>query len=232
MDEHLKLLIVQYEAEQQTLQLLLNECLAEEDYKFAKYYHKHLRRLEKTLFNLYSLSDYNHSQKTELQKRLSNMELIKSKENLHSPFIEREIKNLQTKLSQLNELAGFEVEEKYDIENAIIYLLEEKINGFKLIILKKGNLYLDFSFPGEDTIHIQFTPFNKLAEYAFTDLLHSSEIELLYLNGFTLSEDRNVMYIDFCLEGSSTQRLTIFLAKLFFDILSFQQTKFFELLTY
>jgi len=39
-----------------------------------------------------------------------------------------------------------EVEEKYDFENAIIRLLENNIQGFRLYILRRFNFYIDFHF--------------------------------------------------------------------------------------
>src|SRR6187455_1633357 len=77
MDEYLKLLITHYEFEQQNLQSFLDDCLSQEDYKFAKYYLEHLRFLQKTLFKLYRLLDYNHAEKAALLNRLSNINSLK-----------------------------------------------------------------------------------------------------------------------------------------------------------
>ena len=171
MDEHLQLLIRHYEAEQQNLQTLLDECLFEEDYKFAKYYLKNLRLLREILFNLYSLSDYDHAKKAELRRRLSNVESSTKEPDhpLFKEFREKEIKELTDKLSSLNEKPIIEVEEKHDIENAIIYLLEKKISGFKLFISKRYNLYLDFTLAATDVVHIEFTPLDTLYEKYFFD---------------------------------------------------------------
>lgn len=232
MNELLQLLIRHYETEQKNLQSLLDDCLLEEDYKYARYYHNNLQILQKNLFNLYSLSDYNHVKKTEQLRILSNIEFARSKNNIDSSFIESKIKNVQAELSRLNELPVFEVEEKHDIESAIINLLERKVAGFKLFILPEENLYLDFSLSASDTVHIEFTPFNALNKYSFHDLVHNSEIESLHHNGFKLSEDGNIIYLDFSLIECSTRSLMIFLSKLFLEILHRQFRETFKLLIY
>lgn len=220
MDEHLQLLITHYETEQQNLQTLLNECLSEEDYKYAKYYLKNLRLLQKTLFNLYCLLDYDHAKKVKLLQVLSNIKLVKNKNDLDSSLIEKELESLQTKLSILNEKSIIEVAEKHDIENAIIYLLERKINGFKIFILKRDNLYLDFTLAAADVVHIKFTPFNLLnGEYSFDNFFEDSTIETLKRNGFKLNGNANILYIDYHLKNKSTQVLMVFLSQLFFSTL-------------
>lgn len=218
MDECLQLLITHYEAEQQNLQTLLDECLSEEDYRFARYYLKNLRLLRETLFNLYSLSDYAHAEKARLLRILSNLRsAIKYADHpLLKALREKEINELTAKLSLLNEKPIIEVEEKHNIENAIIQLVEEKINGFKFFISKRDNLYLDFTLAEADVIHIGFTPFNLLhGEYSFNNFFEDSKIEILKRNGFKLSDNANILYIDFDLKDRSTQTLVIFLSKLF-----------------
>ena len=233
MDENLQLLIKHYEVEQQLLQSLLDECLAEEDYKYARYYLKNLRLLQETLFNLYALSDYNHTEKTKVLRMISNIESIKKTDNDFISYREKQLQELNAKLSILNEMPIIEIEEKYDIENAIIQLLEKQINGFKLFILKEANLYLDFTLTEIDIVHIEFTPFKALFnEYLFSDLLGDSEIESLHKNGFKLNDDQNVFYINFNLQNQSTQLLEIFLSRIFFEILHWHSRKNFELVIY
>ena len=73
MDESLQSLIKHYEWEQHLLKALLDDCLLEEDYKFAKYYRNNLNALQEMLHNLYCLTDYNHAEKAEALRMLSNI---------------------------------------------------------------------------------------------------------------------------------------------------------------
>lgn len=230
MDEHLQLLITHYEAEQQNLQTLLNECLSEEDYKFAKYYLKNLKLLRETLFTLYCLADYDHAEKAKLLRILSNLHSVidDAGHPLFTEVIEKEIKEMTAKLSLLNEKPIIEVEEKHDIENAIIYLLERKINGFKLFMSKRYNSYLDFTLAAADVVHIEFTPFDELYEEYSVD----SEKEILKHHGFKLNGNANILYIDFDLKDISTKILMIFLSQLFFGTLRYHIEKKLKLSIY
>jgi hypothetical protein len=216
MDSYLQLLISHYEAEQQVLQSLLDECLLEEDYKYARYYLKNLRLLQRTLNNLYALSDYNHAEKTKVLSFISNIQSHKKRFNndFTSSFDEERLKKLNLKLSILNEQPVIEVEQKYDVENAIIQLLEKKINSFKLFILKTYNLYLYFTLIEPGIVHIEFTPFkNFIDDYS----LNESKIELLVKRGFNLSYDQSILYIDFDLRDQTIQSLKKFLSRIFFE---------------
>ena len=93
---------------------MLDECLLEEDYKYARYYLKNLRLLQKTLFNLYALSDYNHAEKAEILRVLKNIEIVSKKyqDDSFNNFRNDRLKELKEKLSALNYLPAEEVEEK------------------------------------------------------------------------------------------------------------------------
>jgi hypothetical protein len=57
MDESLQLLIHHYEAKQNFLQALLDDCLLKEDYRFAKYYLNNLRALQKNTLQFLLLNE-------------------------------------------------------------------------------------------------------------------------------------------------------------------------------
>jgi len=235
MHEDLQLLISHYENEQQLLRSLLDECLLEEDYKYAYSYRKTLWLVEKTLFNLYALSDKNHKEKADIKRHISNIQFRKKKPDINfvSTSYEEILQQLNARLDKLNQLPVVAIEEKHDIENAIIRLLEKEINGFKISILKQWNVYLNFTLIEANTIHMEFTPFNTLSNnYSFGNLFHDSEIEALKRYGFRLNEDHNVFYINFNLEGNSTQLLIEFLLRIFYEILNGHSGKILELLIY
>ncbi len=226
MDENLQLVINHYEIEQQLLQSLLDECLLEKDYKYAKYYLKNLRLLQKTLFNLYALSDYNHAEKTEVLRQISNSDLMlqKQQDDFFKKFAVNRSRELNVKLSALNKMPVVEVEEKNDLENAIIRLLEKDIKRFKLFILRTKNFYMDFSLQRQDIVRIEFTPFKNFYEYfSISDF----EIQALQRIGFMLNQDR--LYINFDLTNQSTQAIKIFLSRIFFEVFYWHSRKGFEL---
>lgn len=233
MDENLQSLINYYEGEQSLLQTLLDKCLREENYKYAKYYLKNLQHLQKTLFNLYSLADATYAEKNKISQLISNIMSIKEECNDKSManFCEKTLKEFKTKLSALNEIPLVEPEEKHDIENSIIRLAEKNINGFQLI-LKEADLFLDFTLAQPDVIRIELTPFNALHKSSFDSLFHDSEIKSLKKNGFKLSDNQNNFYINFNLKNQSTRSLNIFLAYVFFEILHWHSRKNSELLIY
>jgi hypothetical protein len=240
LNNDLKLLIDQYEAEQKTLQSFLDDCLLEEDYEYAKYYRKNLWLIEKFLFNLYSLTDYKHAEKAEIKRQISNIEFLKKskKDQFKLRFAEKRLQELNEKLDALNRETITEIEEKYDIENAIIRLLEKEINGFKIFILKGFNLYLDFTLIETEIIHISFTPLSKifsertLEQYALNYFINDTDIKSLKRNGFKLSDDENLLYINFDLKNKSTQFLISFLSFVFYKILNSHSAKVLELKIY
>jgi hypothetical protein len=228
VDNDLKLLIDHYESEQKTLQFLLNDCLLEEDYKFAKYYSKNLRLAQKRLYVLYCLSDNNYAEKTEVLKRIKNFELKLKKldSQFREDFIEIEIHGMNTTLAKLKELPIIEVEEKHDLENATIQLLENKIKGFKLIS-KQLAFYINFSLRNRDVIQIKFTPFNDSADYSFFD---GSQIKRLQKLGFNLNY--NTLYTNVDVHNQSTQVINILLSRIFFEIFYWHRWKLLELVIY
>ena len=109
-----------------------------------------------------------------------------------------------------------------------INLLERKINGFKLFMLKRDNLYLDFTLAATEVVHIEFTPFNKLnGEYS-----PDSETEILKQHGFKLNDNANILYMGFDLKDRSTRTLMTFLSQLFLKPFYSYTRKNFELSIY
>ena len=103
-----------------------------------------------------------------------------------------------------------EVEEKYDFENAIIRLLENNIQGFRLYILRRFNFYIEFSLQATDVIHIEFTPFKNFDERFEFNTFEKTTLQHL---GFILAGE--LLFIDFDLKENSIQSMKILLSRIF-----------------
>lgn len=181
------------------------------------------------MYNIYCLADYNYAEKEEALRISLNIKasIKRSFDDSTHDFLEQRLNELNEKLSRLEELPVKEVEEKHDVENAIILVLENDIKKFKLFILKKFNFYMEFSLHADDIIHMKFTPFKELNEYFELD---AYEIKALQHLGFRMSED--VLFIDFDMKNDSIKSIKVLLSRIFFEVFHWSRRKIFELVIY
>jgi len=160
---------------------------------------------------------------------LSNIKanVKRSTDNSLNGLQEQRLNELNEKLSRLNKLPQREVEEKHDLQNAIIRLLENDIKEFKLFILKKYNFYIEFSLQADEIIHMKFTPFKEFKEYFELDAFQMRTLEHI---GFSVNED--MVFIDFDLKNNSVNSLLILVSRIFFEVFYSHRREIFELVIY
>lgn len=206
----LDLLIEEYEIEEQNLQLELDGCHSDCDYKRADYFSKALWRVQDKLRLLQNFKNPFYQRIEDLKNRVAYYRSLKTKEpftKLDTSF-QNEIEDCEKEIRELKEKKTTINPETQEFDDAVFDLIEGKIKGFTLHLIKKDNLYIDFRLTEKKTLLISFTPLNNITnEYYDVDRIWKQ----LKLIGFTFNPESDSFQYSYNL---ATFKNSIFLKEL------------------
>ena len=207
-----------YETEKGNLQHLIDECIQEMDFKFARYYSKGLRQVNKKLRTLKNFIDPFYDSKINLQstkslyeKRIIN-EVFESMKN----YYQREISEIDKRLDQLNQQKSKEILDGQEFDDAIFDLVEGRIRGFKFHLKKEENFYLEFRRIEKIFLSISFTPAGNVKDdYLFWKWY----LRPLKRLGFTFNEENDCLEYIYDLKSfKNSIFLKTFVSRIIFDV--------------
>jgi len=145
MNTELEALIKYYEEQQVILKASIKTNIETWDYEAAGY---NAQALQKVNRELLILSRFNSTKQLNLKLLRERMEKIQAQEiddsnaRIKRAWLRR-VANLQKQIDELNNKEAPFSEDQQNIDEALYQLLHSKINGFRMHLSKKANLYLD-----------------------------------------------------------------------------------------
>jgi len=211
-------LIEFYETEKNNLEHLIDQCIQEMDYKFARYYSKALGQVNEKLRTLKNLDDPFYDSKIKLEslksfyeKKLIN-EVYESSEN----YFKKEISEIENRLHELNQQKSKAILDGQEFDDAIFDLAEGRIFGFKFYLKKELNFYLEFRLIEKISLSISFTPVGTVKDdYVFW----KQYLRALKGLGFTFNEENDCLEYIYDLKSfKNSIFLKTFVSRILFDV--------------
>ncbi len=224
MDSQLTLLISIYEEEKAQLQKDLEAYLKEKEYLMAHYKSKALGKVNRRLWVLHNMNDKLYSRKSFLQNRIEAMEKGKESEAFLNmkDILDEQIRESKTELEKLNQLPVEKVPALMGetfLDKTLKLLLNKEIKNLKLVLGKKKDLYLGFSYRRK-VLNIIIPDVHKHIKH-FT--LYEDNLVILENIGFQLSANGNRLTLS--MTGDKTKifsQVKIILCKIIFEIFNLQ----------
>ncbi len=226
MENRIQLIIAQCEEEKLQLQQWIKEFLAESDYLAAHYHSQALYRLNHQLYTLRSIDDKLYEQKFFREHRIEGLKrMVENEKFAHArDFFEQEILNTLKEIEDLNKTPSQEIskDDETILEQALKDLIDKKIKNFKLILNKKNNLLLRFSYSNKK-LNVSL-PYVKHHVKKF--LLTDEKIDVLKRLGFDLSDNQTVFSLIINDEKEKIiVRLRSILVKIVFEVFHYKDFK-------
>lgn len=224
VDNQLKLLISLYEEEKIRLQKLIDECLVETEYLLANYHSEALYLLNRRLQTFNNIDDKLYDEKVFKQRRISGLEKwIKTESSDYmKKHYENEIQRAKEELEKLNQIpkpATFS-DNATLLDETLTKLIERKIKKLKLILKKKDNLFLGFSY-SKKKLKVTL-PYVK--QHTKKWIIYEDNINSFKNLGFDLTENESKLTLT--LTGNKEDilnKLKLILSKIIFEIFYFKE---------
>lgn len=223
MEDKIQLIIAQCEEEKIRLQQWIKGFVDEADYLAAHYHTQALYRLSHQLYTLKSFDDKLYKQKFSLEHTIEGLKRLLEKEEFahaHAHF-EQEMLDALKKLEDLNKISSQPTAKENEaiLDQALRSLFDRKIKNLKLILNKKDNLYLRFSYANK-TLKLSLP---HVKQHVNKFRLQHEKIPVLKNLGFYLSANQSVFTLT--LKGDKQEvlsRLNMILVKIVYEIFSLQ----------
>jgi hypothetical protein len=226
VEDKIQLIIAQYEEEKLRLQQWIRGFVDEADYLAAHYHTQALYRLNHQLYTLKSLDDKLYKQKFSLENTIEGLKRLLEKEEFahaHAHFEQKMLDTLK-KLEDLNKISSKPAAKENEaiLGQALKALFDREIKNLKLILNKKDNLYLRFSYANK-TLKLSLP---HVKQHVNELRLHHEKIPVLTSLGFCLSANQSVFTL--LLKGDKEDvlsRLNRILVKIVYEVFSLQDFK-------
>ncbi|MDN5205593.1 hypothetical protein QQ008_29685 [Fulvivirgaceae bacterium BMA10] len=206
--------------------------------EIIEYHQLEIVHLEKTIDQAIQESDYisAHHHWEILWRVKNNLRVF---EKIKDSNYER--KQLIERLKRMDRYGAFESYEKYadrsyptqpkkkfidsqEIDDKLLELQEGKLRGLKLYLIKKQNLFLEFTQVSKNLLRITITPYDKLTQ-EFSLMLESCQSGLESV-GFKFNKNENHLEMYQTLENfKDLTKIKTILARMMFDVFSFNWDK-------
>ena len=207
-----------HEIEKSSLERMIDECIQEMDFKFARYYSKALRQVNRKLRTLKNFIDPFYDTKINLQSTKSIYELRIINEEFDSLkfFYQKQISEINKRLDQLHQQKNKEILDGQEFDDAIFDLVEGRIRGFKFHLKKEENFYLEFRRIEKIFLSISFTPAGNIKDdYLFWKWY----LRPLKGLGFTFNEENDCLEYIYDLKSfKNSISLKTFVSRILFDV--------------
>ena len=224
MKDKLDTLIDCYEAEKNRLLQLIDACVKEEEYQLAYFHQRALYQLNRRLQTLKNINDKFYDEKSFIWNRISFLEKNIKPENpdaLNDYFFNEldEAKEELEKLIQRSNKVD-SAEDKLIINEAMSDLLEKKIKNFKLILIRKDNLFLEFKYIGK-TLCVTIPLVKK---HIKNGVLYEWRINKLKRLGFESQKKDSKLVLKLKADKEKLlENLKIILCKIIFEVFYFKE---------
>lgn len=186
-----------YENEKLTLEKLIEEFVAEREFKQAHIHQKALRKVNLSISLFKTLENPNF---LELEHLLNQLERYSSnhfkKLMEESPFMrdffKRDVKCLEEKISSFNEKPIAPHSDSQEFDDIIFDLIEDKLNNFHFFLNTGTNLYLDFKKVNQSIV-ITIPKYKNLKKKYVLSKANRNKLKDI---GFKLTDDKkNLVFI-------------------------------------
>ncbi len=223
MDDKLNSVIACYEDEELKLLQLIKNYIKEGEYQLAHFHQEALYQLSRRLQTLKSFDDILYNEKSSKKDMVGYLErLMAEQPEYMQEYLSKELSEQKEELNILNRKPKQPVtsENTSVLDKALINLVERKIKSFKLILRKRDNLFLEFSYRNK-ILKVIF-PFIK--QHVRKDVLYNYNINSLKGLGFNLSDNGSKLVLK--VTGNKEEaisELKIILSKIVFEIFYFKE---------
>lgn len=224
MDDQLALLLSLYEAEINQLEKRIEESLADKEYQMAHFHSKVLYRLNRKVQTLRAIEDEFSEEKyligLSLKHLYAKLDTVTNMEE--KVWLNEAIEERKARLEKLNSIKP--IEKTSNIGTSFFYetlrrLLSKEIKNVKLVLSKKDNLCLLFSYD-KKTLRITIP---HIKQHLKSQLIVQYQLILFEKNGFILSVSDSRLVLN--LTGNKEEilcRAKIILSKIVFEIFNFK----------
>jgi hypothetical protein len=219
LEDNLKNLIAYYKEEKGRLIALIADYLKEEEYELAHFHQQALFHLNGQLQTLIRFDDIHFDAKQRTSNHIDFLEkLIESTPvNELLEHLKLELLTHRNNLEHLNSLPK-QVDPSAEgtlLQLTIDDLLEKRIQRFRLVLSKKENLLIAFSY-SKNILKVRMPYVERLIDQW---ILHEEFIQKLILFGFQLTDNGNKPELRLIGdEQSIIPKLNVVLAKMVFEI--------------
>ncbi|GJM32604.1 MAG: hypothetical protein DHS20C18_16050 [Saprospiraceae bacterium] len=200
----------------------LKECLDDGDYQSAQHFSDCLNIINRKLQVLMELDHTNGLKISERKAGLAKLEsqLKEEKDENIIRIRKKMIEYLKKDLSELEARPITAYIDSQDLDEVIFKLIENKINGFKLYLVKEANFYLEFSLDSPKVLLIKFTEEKDLKQ---KDWLKASYVNKVRGLGFNGLGDRQSLALKYDFDQfKDTAGCIELLSRIVFDIYFFK----------
>ncbi|WP_449436232.1 hypothetical protein [Pedobacter steynii] len=227
MKSDLEELIEAYEWEKAELEKQISSYIEDEDYIYAHYHGKALRKINRTLDILKSIQNPFYRSISDEQRKAKNMkrmmvseEYKKYFDRLGTDFFADQLREGENKI---NEWQRAVVSQKYDsqeIDNALFDLVKGVVSGFKLYFKSKPDTFAKFILKGS-TIEITLL-FDADPEYYSDYRSIFWDVKGISALGFILENEQWVYHYHFDQFKDALEIKTL-LARLIYDVFNYDR---------
>nr|WP_068890537.1 hypothetical protein [Pedobacter panaciterrae] len=226
MKSDLEELIEAYEIEKAELEKQISEYVEEEEYIYAHYHNKALRKINKTLDVLKNMQHPFHRLISEEKSKTRNMTKMLASEKykkyfdlLGGDFFTKQLQEGENKILEWQRAATSQTYDSQEIDDALFDLVKGVLSGFKLYFKSRPDIFARFTLKDriiEITLLYDKDPDHDHYEWVFRG---GKEIKAL---GFSLKDEQWVYQYHFD-EFKDALEIKVILARLIYDIFRYDK---------
>lgn len=223
MNNKLRKLLTHYQQERDTLQLLIDSCVEEKEYKLAQRYSKGLRQLNQKLQTLHNLADPLYDEKQYHTAIITGIKAILPDNAGAEHAFNREIlKEEEDKLAQLQEMPTSRIPHsgQSHLQETLKQLFEKRIESFTLAFGAAADFSCSMKMVRK-TVLVTIPDMRRLRnDY----LVQKSQVRQLQGLGFRFYDNRDkLMAFLPCFTSEDAVAIKLLLVKICFDVFYFRQ---------
>ncbi|QNH63856.1 hypothetical protein [Hymenobacter sediminicola] len=223
MNNKLRKLLTHYQQERDKLQLLIDSCVEEGEYKLAQRYSKGLVQLNQKLQTLHNLADPLHDEKQRHTAVIARIKAILPAEaGAEHAFDKAFLQEQEGKLAQLQEMPASRMPHsgQSHVQETLNKLFEKRIESFTLLFGAAAGFSCSMKMVRK-TVLVTIPDMRRLRnDY----LVEKSQVRQLLGLGFRFfdSRDKLVAFLP-CFTSEDTAAIKLLLVKICFDVFYFRQ---------
>ena len=223
MNNKLRKLLTHYQQERDKLQLLIDSCVAEEEYKLAQRYSKGLVQLNQKLQTLHNLADPLHDEKQRHTAVIARMKAILPDEaGAEHAFVREFLKEEEDKLAQLQEMpvSRLSYSGHSHLQETLNKLFEKRIESFTLLFGAAAGLVCSIKLVRK-TVLVTIPNMQRLRKDYLVQKSHVRQLQGLGFRFFD-NRDKLVAFLP-CFTSEDAAAIKLLLVKICFDVFYFRQ---------